>query len=241
MPFPSPTDKVVYERNPLAEVTARIFYWPLLVVERDRGAAFQELVRRDYPFLTSDSEKTREFVSDDELWKVLLEPELLSLSTRVYTRWVDFRARLNFLINSFQEAYGEPQVGGVHLMYRDLIIPDELGLEPGQWSWPELLDKSFYQEIGSPQLASQVVKTTQVIELQLQSCPGLLQLSLQLETTPDGKEFAVIDSLFHHALIGDFSDALVQLDAFRELASVVFRWTITDKLHDLLAPQIVNE
>ena len=241
MPFPQLEQKVVYDRNPLAEVNARIFIWPVLDVEQDRGAKFQRLIRSDYPFLVDDSEGVLEFVSQDGMWKVDLGRDVIGLSTTVYERWSEFRANLKAICDSFAEAYDFPAISGVHLQYLDVIDPHELGMETGTWSWTDLLSEPLHGELASPEISSQIRNTARFTEFDLDACPGSLQLTHQLQRIEQDREVFTIKSLFFHEFNGDLDNGFQQLDSFRTLASAVFRWAISDELHERLAPRVVDE
>lgn len=52
MPFP-PTPRVRYELNPIQEVICQLRYPPILRIGAEAPAAFQEVIRKDYPLYSS--------------------------------------------------------------------------------------------------------------------------------------------------------------------------------------------
>lgn len=240
MAFPEPDDKIVYDNNPLVEVEAALLLSPILAVERDRGAAFQGLIREDYPYCVHEGEPLAQFVSREATWMSTLEASRIGLATTVYDRWVEFRHKLEALGSAFVEAYGAPELTGLQLRYRDVIDPETLSLADGQWSWGDLIDQPLCGLLASGDIGGQIQRAFSRTELELETCPGRLRIQHGLERMDDGRSVFVIDSLFFSDFEGELDDGYRQLDSYRALASNVFRWAITDRLHDALEPRTVD-
>jgi uncharacterized protein (TIGR04255 family) len=52
-PFPD-SDRVIYDRNPLIEVICQLRFPPILRVDSEVPARFQEQIRDDFPLLTEE-------------------------------------------------------------------------------------------------------------------------------------------------------------------------------------------
>ena len=116
-PFPE-TARVVYQRNPLAEVICQVRFPPVLRIEAELPAAFQERIRQRFPVyrgsesagmlggiavpdeimqMVRDSfpgvlqKQPQAFASADEKWTVTLAKDFLALATTDYSRWENFR------------------------------------------------------------------------------------------------------------------------------------------------------
>jgi uncharacterized protein (TIGR04255 family) len=241
MPFPEPDQKVVYDKNPLAEVNARFVFSSLIALENDRGAAFQERIREAYPFTVpiEHVEDGREFLSANAQWKAGVSARRLDLSTTVYRRWHQFIERLEALSDAFVDAYGEPMVLSTQLSYRDVINRAELGCE--EVPWTDLLHDSLHGELADPMLESRIQGAYRRLKIELASAPGELQLTHGIEYTDDGDQVYVLESLFSHLHQGSLSDGYRYLESFHDLGSRVFRWAIKDELHDRLEPRQPNE
>lgn len=236
MPFPALKRKVVYENNPLAEVSARFVFSPLIRIENDRGAELQESLRDLYPYrVPEEEEDARELLSDDAHWKVSIGSSLLGLSTTVYTRWNIFRKRLHDATDTFVDVYGAPKLLGAQLMYRDVISRRQLDCldEP----WTALLNSSLHGELGSANIGTQVEQVYRRAELQLDECPGRLTLTHGFDHTEDAEQVYVLESLFSHLFQGEMDDGYEHLESFHDVAGRVFRWAITDELHERLEPR----
>ena len=164
MTFPE-AKRVVYKKNPLKNVICQLRFPPILKIDAEVPANFQEKIRNEFPlyrertevtqpfmqpmnpniinqFLSkSSSIKTHEFLSTDEIWKAILTRTFISLSTSKYTQWEHFFEKLNLLINSMFEIYSPPFFTRVGLRYIDVFNRQALKLEGEEWK--ELLNPSF--------------------------------------------------------------------------------------------------
>ena len=237
MPFPEPEQKVVYDNNPLAEVSVRFVFSSIISIENDHGAAFQECIRDEYPFTVpaEQVDEGREFLSEDARWKVGVSARRLDLSTTVYERWHQFRARLNVLSDELVATYGAPMVLSTQLSYRDVINRAALGCEGKPWT--ELINESLHGELADPTLAQRIRGAFRRLTVDLASAEGELTLAHGIDYTDDGEQVYVLESLFSHLHQGSLSDGYGHLESFHDLGSRVFRWAITDELHERLEPR----
>ena len=239
MSFPEFDHKIVYDNNPLAEVTARFIFSPLISIQNDRGERFQESIRDTYPYFDPDETgEGRDFLSPDTRWKVSLGEGSLGLSTTVYERWSGFREKLEYASDQFVEAYGAPSLLGVQLSYRDVISRAELGCP--QTSWTELLEKPLHGELAAPDLQGAVFNVYRRVDVELEECPGTLRLTHGFDDR-DGEQVYVLETLFSHLFEGELDDGYRHLESFHELGVRVFRWAITDELEQHLEPRVVDE
>jgi uncharacterized protein (TIGR04255 family) len=174
MTFPS-TPRVIYDRNPLVEVICQLRFQPILRIETELPAAFQDSIRNQYPeyeehggdvsaptelpdvmrrFVQQAAEALRagrgqvehQFSSDDGKWKVSLARDFVALTSLSYERWEHFRGRLVKLIEALVGAYGPPTFTRVGLRYRDVVTRSKLGLEDVPWR--ELLNSHIAGELA---------------------------------------------------------------------------------------------
>src|SRR5438445_3102968 len=164
MPFPA-SPRVIYKKNPLDEVICQLKFPPVLRIDSELPAKFQESVRQDYPLFQDASPvipnflgralpaevgklmnleipfpvagKVYHFISADEKWKVGLAKEFIALSTGSYVRWEEFRARMAYAISSLLKEYSPSFFVRIGLRYRDVVRRSVLGL--GEIRWSELL------------------------------------------------------------------------------------------------------
>ncbi len=115
MPFPD-APRVIYRRNPLVEVIAQLRFPPILKIDTEPPALFQDRVCIDFPFyevrieenilptelrnrlpgeivelFTSQTRnKGNDLGAADHIWKLSLAKDFIALSTRRYQRWQEF-------------------------------------------------------------------------------------------------------------------------------------------------------
>src|SRR6266487_484530 len=127
MPFPE-VGREVYQRNPLAEVVAQLRFAPILRVDAELPATFQDGIREMYPryrppgpadipqpvqrmmqelgaFGAPNMLRQHSFGSQDGQWEIILTRESLVTKTKMYRGWQDFELRLHQVRAAFERAY----------------------------------------------------------------------------------------------------------------------------------------
>jgi uncharacterized protein (TIGR04255 family) len=225
MPFPD-SPRVIYAQNPLIEVICQLRFPSILLIDSEPPAKFQERIRKAYPLYKENqladmklelppeivklsggafpaslrtSRVSYDFVSADQIWKVGLTRDFLSLSTTRYERWEDFKAHLLEPLSALIEVYSPSFFSRIGLRYRDLIDRGRLGLKDVPWS-------RLLKEHGLPE----------------ESEDQLLYL---------------IDSDFSFNGRTEVNDAIAKLDTFNRKSGRLFRWCITQELHDSMEPR----
>jgi uncharacterized protein (TIGR04255 family) len=168
--------RVIYHQNPLAEVIAQVRFPPILKIDTEPPAAFQEAIRKEYPEYADASPPSpfphnlppqimslvkgfapsraggirHQFAAEDKKWQVVLTRESLELKTTTYRRWEEFRTKLATLMEVLEREYRPAAYTRVGLRYVDVIRRSILGLKDAPWS--ELLDPGVAGELGAPEL-----------------------------------------------------------------------------------------
>src|SRR5277367_4733087 len=114
------SNRELYSLNPLAEVTAQLRFPPILRIEAESPAQFQESIRDRYPLYrrvmaagqlppdipppvrnlfqgmggAAAGAVQHLFETQDRKWSTTLSRATLTLKTIVYTRWEEFRDQL---------------------------------------------------------------------------------------------------------------------------------------------------
>src|SRR2546430_17531048 len=85
MLFPE-SERVVYDKNPLASVICQLRFPPILKIDAELPSTFQDRIRAEYPLLKQRELSEAGFNLTPELSKVLGEEMLLSIrgGKRVY-------------------------------------------------------------------------------------------------------------------------------------------------------------
>jgi uncharacterized protein (TIGR04255 family) len=250
---------MIYQINPLEVVICQLRFPPILKIDTEPPAAFQEQIRADYPFYESKSPfrlpaglppnlaemvvadlplggiKSHDFDSKDRTWGLNLTREFLALTCRAYERWENFRERLNGACVALNECYKPAFYTRIGLRYRDVIRRSRLQLE--KTPWLELLQPWISGVIGRPETADQVKNTASVFLIDFPEEAGRVQVSSGLAVDGQTNEIAfVIDADFYTEQQTESSHVFQRLDIFNRYAGRFFRWCITDQLHEAMRP-----
>ena len=267
MPFPE-VPRVIYANNPLVEVVCEVRFPPILRISAAEPIDFQDHIRSTYPeyevgnlpgplvqnspdFLRSllqsafqdpsieAAPRGYRFLDADQTWKVTLSQGSLSLSTSSYERWETFRDRLSSVIGVLVKIYKPSYFSRIGLRYQNVIATERLSLEEGRWQ--ELLTQPILGELASKEL--QDVEVIGAQRSMILSIEDGLVLNLNhgfVDTIDDHGEAYLIDTDYYQEGQIDTEDCLSHAERCHSYAGKVFRWCITDKLHDALGPTEVS-
>jgi uncharacterized protein (TIGR04255 family) len=259
MLFPD-SPRVVYERNPLAEVICQLRFPAILRIETEPPAAFQERIRGMFPLFKESAvldlvgglppELSRffsaplplpsrpvayEFTSVDGFWTAHLGRESLGLTCRRYERWEGFRDRLDAPLRALLETYGPAFFSRIGLRYRDVIRRSVLGLQDVPWG--ELLNRNLAGPLGLPDLAPQVTQVSQAVVFNIPDDRGQVRMLHGLGTdATSGEPCYMIDCDLYDETNTETANAFGKLNSFNRLAGRLFRWCITERLHRAMGP-----
>ena len=262
MTFPE-TPRVIYQRNPLVLVVCQLRFPPVLRIESELPARFQERIRGDYPLFRERRDPTipvppevakilgedllsmmgsignrhYEFSSTDDTWKASLTRDFVALATKKYEMWQAFRTRLSSVTDVLLEEYAPAFYTRIGLRYRDVIKKDEWGLEGT--SWAELLKPHIAGELSSPGIASVIERVANDITIRLDVGYVRLKHGFGKKGEIIEPNVYIIDADFFVEEKTEVADALGRLDYFNREAGRLFRWAIQDRLHSAMAPRTV--
>jgi uncharacterized protein (TIGR04255 family) len=262
MTFPD-SPRVVYSTNPLEEVICQLKFPPILKIDSEPPAAFQDEIRSAYPLFqdipgtlmdvpaeiikmlpamlpgfTGAGARSYSFESQDKDWKVALNREFVALSTTSYSRWEDFRSRLETVLNALDKHYRPSFFVRVGLRYRDVIRPSSLGIREVKWT--ELLQPWVLGELSQQSIAPQIRQTVRDVLISLEDNIGEVRLKHGLVNPPAGNESIYsIDCDFFKEGTTREANVIELLNIFNREAGRLFRWCITDTLRAKLGPQPV--
>jgi len=266
MAFPD-APRVIYENNPLDEVICQLRFPPILRIDAEPPAGFQEQIRDEYPFyetkealklpaglpqglaqsLIADlpfaGRKSHTFGSRDQVWSLSLNREFLALTCQAYTRWEDFKARLAGPFEVLLQHYKPSFFTRIGLRYRDVIRRSRLGLQDVPWG--ELLQPWISGVLGPAGVSDLVDGMQSVCLIRLPDDIGRVQLSFCLAVEqqpseaggPNNQEVVfLIDADLFTEQQTECPDVFRRLDALNRQSGLLFRWSITGRLHDALRP-----
>lgn len=257
MTFPA-SERVIYEKNPLAQVICQLRFPPILRISTELPAAFQERVRSQFPMLrTRDQSQLASLVQQVGLpqqllsaiprlgqaavydfdtrqpgWRLTLSQEALALTATNYQRWEDFKAHLLEGHTALKEVYDPNFYVRVGLRYLNVIRRSEIGLDPST-PWEDLLQPHVLGALAT-ELAPQVRQSVHEVLFNVDE-----RISVRLRhglLVVDNEEAYEIDADFFSDSQTETDDAEKTLDALNHESGRLFRWCIRTKLHDAMAP-----
>lgn len=258
MPVPDST-RVRYEVNPLDEVSCKLRFPRILSIDENMPAAFQDRVRGEYPHFQADStvklpvglpeslakafqrdlalgaKKSYAFASANRSWTLKLTGDGLTLSSRSYSSWEDFRQRLATPFEALNQIYQPSFFTHVCVQYRNVIRRSQLGLESEPWL--RLIQPRISGPLGDAALAEEVETMQARCVARLEGGVGKVDASYGLAMEEPTKEGVfLIDTHVYTGNQTERTDVLATLDIFNKEARRFFRWCITDRLHQALQP-----
>lgn len=264
MPFPE-VKRVLYKKNPLDQVICQLRFPPILRIDAEIPAAFQENVRRHFPKFSETSEwnvavpqdlsgqvppeliqqlfqpvanKNYVFSSENGEWKINLTRTFVALTAKRYERWEQFKEMLQIPFNALIKTYSPDYFSRIGLRYVDVIKRSTLGLVNAQWD--ELLQPYILGIFGSSDVRQQVINFESKYEIRLSDGESLVRLITSLVQAADNQEECYkIDSDFHHTQKTGINSAMERLDFFNSRSSRLIQWCITKRLHAAMEPEIL--
>jgi uncharacterized protein (TIGR04255 family) len=257
MTFPE-TQRVIYAQNPLVEVICQLKFPPILRIDTELPAAFQEAIRRDYPSLKATEAPpmalsptmlkliqqsapgfvqgpTYQFLSEDGCWTLGMARDFLALSTTHYKKWEDFRSKFQAALDAFIATYAPSFLTRIGLRYRDVIKKSWQPLKG--LDWPEILQPHILGELGFEGLRAAIQHAAREVVISLSDTKGQVRILHGLMREAGDTDFGYsIDSDFYCEERIELKYAFEVLDIYNREAGRLFRWFTTPTLHERLGP-----
>jgi uncharacterized protein (TIGR04255 family) len=250
--------RVIYAKHPLTGVACQLNFPPILQIETEVPAAFQERIRQQYmvyePSRTvnlppeliniplrggSAQHRFLDNTPDSAVWSVTLTPTSLAMSTTHYERWEYFRQRFADPLAAFIEIYKPAFFTRVGLRYQNTIRRSNLGIKDVPWS--ELLHPYIagILPVVDDEQDVEAIQTVNVLKLdedrKVRLGHGML---IEDETS---EPIYIIDNDLYSERKLEIQDAGTVLDSLNGASGNLFRWCITERLHNALEPGPVEQ
>jgi uncharacterized protein (TIGR04255 family) len=260
MPFPR-TEHAIYRNNTLQQVICQMRFPPVLRIDTDVPAQFQESIRDKFPGYRERSEvvvnqipqefmglipseiketlssgkKVHEFISLDEAWIITLTRESIALTSARYTRWSEFKSYFVPAFNALIELYTPVIISRIGLRYQNIIQRSRLGIDAVDWA--ELLQPYIAGPLTDKKIAPLIRGAFQTFEVSLGEKTGSARIQHGLVDLPEGERCYLIDSDLFTEEQTEVSHALAALDKFNKEGTCLFSWIITPRLHAAMEPE----
>jgi uncharacterized protein (TIGR04255 family) len=258
--FPD-SQRVIYERHPLTQVICQLRFPPLLKIEGEPPAEFQERIRTLYPLLeratrvalpsnlprevaqllgAAASGVNYQFLTENRENTLGLAPDSISLTTTNYARWENFWDLLKPALAAFVDIYRPSFFVRIGLRYQNAIQREAIGLSG--YGWSDLLRPEIAGELVVPHFEENLQEVQRVLRMRTPSddCGVLLQHGLGV-VEGRGENCYLIDFDFYVDRKTGVQDAEPILNRFHRRAGRAFRWCIKRTLHDALGPTSLED
>jgi len=180
---------------------------------------------------------THKFQTRDEGRFISLTEDFIALSESKYKTWDYFHGEMERIEQAVKDIYGPSLYSRIGLRYRNIIRPESLGLETVKWS--ELLEPHIIGELVDLNVRDAItdIKTRCVIKIS--EIPGarvILNHGL-IKESQDSPVSYLIDADFAVDNMEVANGLFNVLGTFNKLAGRLFRWAITETLHDAMGPE----
>lgn len=266
MIFPT-SPRVVYKKNPLEQVICQIRFPSVLKIESQVPFEFQEIIREDYPLFSETTElpmelpkeitdqipnnvrnaisfpiisrKNYKFSTDDEKWSINLTSEFIALTCLEYTRWEQFRKHLELPLNAVIQVYNPPFYSRMGLRYINAIRRSALDLE--DMSWSTIVQPYIAGVLAAPEINQTVVKASlSQTEIRLENDTTVKMVYGLGKYNQTEEDIYVIDNDFFKTGRLEVKKGYEILNQFNNYSGNLFRWCITETLHEAMQPQSLS-
>lgn len=257
----SKEERHILQKNQLAEVICQLRFPEILIIGERPPAAFQELIRDDFPQysarkeipspkitgapgnLTLENQAPNinyQFVSADGVWRVNLTTTFISLTCSRYTRWEDFAKQLDKPLAAFIQTYKPAYFHRVGLRYLNFISRNRLNLDGVPYR--DLIQGAYLGPLGEEDVMDPSVLHCNIdTELQIRGgCkvkihagPGLVKQNNKQEKEP---RFIFDQDLYMSGNV-PVNYSAGALETLHSQAYSIFRGAITDTLFESMEPE----
>lgn len=255
--FPA-SPRVIYAQTPLREVICQLRFPPILRVEAQTPADFQDRVRDRFPLLErSQAAKANilaQLPSDllnalgapinntsyifraDDGSHLTLTPDSLALTVTAYTCWEDFRSTLAPALDALIEIYRPAHFTRIGLRYLNVILRDALGLTGS--SWGDILIPEIVGELALPQWEAGAEDARRVIRSKIANTPDTVLLQHGIAQVEGVAETGyMLDFDFYSDNRTEVKDAHGTVDRLNGYTGPAFRWCIKPVVHTAMGPR----
>lgn len=263
MLFPE-SERVLYKVNPLAEVICQFRFPTILRIREGQLAGFQDRIRKDYPIYTEQEPSIgggvppqlpkelaaiigqmkissglviHRFSTKDSQRFISLSDGFMALAETKYERWESFRKEVINAVSALKEVYEPAFYSRVGLRYRDIISRRSLRLT--NVGWQDLLQPYIISELSDKDVSGAIARIRTQAVINISEIPdGQITLNHGLVKFPGSdEECYTIDADFSVERKEGVDEPFKILDKFHGLAGQLFKWAITERLHNAMGPQ----
>lgn len=248
------SSRVLYGRNPLAEVICQVRFPTILKIEAETPSAFQEKVRNRFPGFEraknplegrvpaeilkvmgrSLGANNYVFATEDENTKLTLASDSLAIATSAYVTWDDFKADLDVALRAFESEYKPSFYSRVGLRYQNLLRRSLVGPDI---QWANLLRSELAAELTIPEWGAAVQTVQKTIQCKIGDGDAFTLQHGLAEAEGSSETLYLLDFDYFNENKTEISDVDAALNRLHGHSGNAFRWAISETLHQAMEPQ----
>lgn len=262
MPFPH-YPRVVFKHNPLDQVICQLRFPPILKIDAEPPALFQESIRTAFPLYerriepvvglpvdanqifqgipSVNSQVIHDFSSEDGNRTLALASNFIALTTRKYEQWEDFERDFEQPFDALIGIYKPAFFQRIGLRYVNIIHRSLIGISPEQ-PWSTLLQPFIAGMSGKDDIENSVMEQSTTVIIKLDAEEGRVRSQYGLAHHKETNEtvFVIDNDFFTEARTG-VENVFTILTTFHLRGGSLFNWCITSELRDYLEPRNLPE
>jgi uncharacterized protein (TIGR04255 family) len=227
-------------------VICHISFPRILAIDNDLPVDFQNALVGGYPLLETQSVRRPpaapdeqpgrgliyEFSSADNEVSIALGAEFLAVRTSKYERWEAFREHVVIALRTLLTTYTLSVFTRISLNYVNVIDKEALGLKEARWS--DLVRSSLIGPLSETSISDEAIEEHHNHWSMQMDPTTTLEVIAGLVLKAETKNVSyLIDNTFSR------EESLDTLDRFNLESGRVFRWCVTDRLHEALRPTAI--
>ena len=249
-----------YQNNQLADVICQLRFPEILSIAANPPATFQELIRDKFPIYTSKVEqpapkisaqggnitlekqpstRNHQFASTDNVWRINMTSNFISLSCSKYRCWEEFAKQLDRPLAAFIKTYQPAFFERVGLRYLNFFSRSTLSLSDVPFSGlfaPAYLGILADEEIAEQQTSRSGIDAEFAIKggcrAKIHAGPGLVNRN----GIQDNEIKFIFDQDLYISGNIPVNYSAGAMETLHAQAYSIFRGAITDTLHDAMNP-----
>lgn len=244
--------RVVFARNPLKVVVAQLKFPAVFALAQPTGVAqFQQAIEADYPLndvmgqvdvqlapnpgLGIPQAPTWRFFPDGQAWIVGVSVSSLSLETKTYTRFEEFRDRFSTVLKAAVRTMPITRCTRLGLRYVNQIEhPEAVTLS----DWTRFLNERLFGLATDDALDARVSQALQQISVEIPDGKATIRHGYSRKPSGEGSTYVIDIDVYDEQQMSLDPDAIVaRLAQWKEWEWQRFRGSISDALAEYLGSE----
>lgn len=229
-----------YHHSPFLTVACRLQFPPILTINRELPAVFQEKLRKYFPlFQPTQDRRGYRLGTQDGADEILLTSESLVLSTTRFSGWREFQENMTAAVETLRTCYEPAFCARASLRFQWLIRPLRYGLTKIQWA--SLINAKMLGPFSLPGQKGQlqgsrheVVVTLPPSSNRFRLVHGFVEVREPGQVNQPGEPAYLLDQDYFTTQRVEWDTLMGTVEQFEQEAGRFFRLCVTDHLQALM-------